>query len=93
MAAEFRFSQLLTAQSRQKVTGLPAAASCHPLSHWAWTVVIVVMVAVLRVGDLQAGLPLRLFAISRVRLDGARRAFLEEVRHEVHLRGQENGRN
>lgn len=45
------------------------------------------MVAVLRVGDLQAGLPLGLLAVGFVRwLDGARRTFLEEVRHEVHLR-------
>lgn len=43
------------------------------------------MVAVLRVGNLQAGLPLRLLAVGRVRLDGTRRTFLEEVRHEAHL--------
>lgn len=47
---------------------------------------IVVMVAVLRVDNLQAGLPLGLLAVGRVRLDGTRRTLLKEVRHQVHLR-------
>lgn len=50
------------------------------------------MVAVLRVGNLQAGLPLGFLAVGCVRLDGTRWTFLKEVRHEVHLQGEERSR-
>ena len=68
--------------------GLQAAAFVpqrQPLSHGAWIVVIVVMVAMLGVCNLQAGFPLWLFAISCVWPGATWRALLEEVRHKVHL--------
>lgn len=77
-----------------QVWGLQAAASCQPQSHRAWTGVIGVMVAMLGVRDLQAGFPLRLFAISRVWLGATRRTFLKEVRHKANLQREveEEGR-
>lgn len=74
-----------------QVRGLPAAASCQPLSHRARVVVIVVMVAVLGVRNLQAGFALCPFVIGRVGLNAERRARLKEVGHKAHLwrRGEE----
>lgn len=63
----------------------PVASRQPPPSHVAWSLVVVVMVAVVRVGNLQAGLPLWPLAIRRLRLGAARRALLEEIRHEEHL--------
>lgn len=70
---------------RFEVCRLQTPQSVSPLSHSARRVVVVVMVAVLRVCNLNAGFPLRLFAIGCVGPRATRRALLEEIRHKPHL--------
>lgn len=71
---------------------LVCAAWCKaPSSHVTWVVVVVVMVAVVRVCDLQTGLPLRLLAIIGVCFGAAGRSLLKEVRHEAHLQVRGGG--